>query len=189
MAYLTKNQLKAMGLKSLGENVKIIEKASINNVDQIVIVYISSIDDFCVISGNIKIGRNVHIVPYFLVAGGEQGITFEYFSGLTHQVKVFTQSDDYSGLTMANPTIPAEYKNEAKRTVLIRRHSVVGTGSIIIPGITSNDGTSVGAMSLVRKLTESCLIYLGNPAKKIKDRKKDPLELEKQYLESEQLNE
>ena len=46
-------------------------------------------------------------------------------------------------------------------------------------------GTSVGALSLVRKKTEEWSIYLGNPAKKIASRKKDLLELEKQYLEKE----
>jgi acetyltransferase-like isoleucine patch superfamily enzyme len=186
MAYLTEPQLKAIGFKSLGRNVKISDKASIYNADQIAIGDNSRIDDFCVISGNIKIGRNVHIAPYCLVAGGEQGITFEDFSGLAYQVQVFTQSDDYSGLTMTNPTIPTEYKKEAKKSVLIGRHSIVGAGSIIMPGVTLKEGTSVGAMSLVRKSTEPWSIYLGNPAKKIKDRKKDLLELEKQYLESEQ---
>jgi acetyltransferase-like isoleucine patch superfamily enzyme len=188
MAYLTDAQLQAMGFKSLGKEVKISDRASIYNADQIEIGDYSRIDDFCVVSGNVKIGRNVHIAPYCLVAGGEQGITFEDFSGLAYQVQVFTQSDDYSGLTMTNPTVPAAYKKEAKKAVLIGRHSIVGAGSIIMPGVKLNEGTSVGAMSLVRKATESWSIYLGNPAKKIKERKKDLLELEKQYLESEQSN-
>lgn len=185
MAYLVEKQLSEMGFKSLGKDVKISDRASIYNADQIEIGDYSRIDDFCVISGKIKIGRNVHIAPYCLVAGGEKGIIFEDFSGLAYQVQVFTQSDDYSGQTMTNPTVPAEFKKEAKRAVFIGRHSIVGAGSIILPGITLNEGTSIGAMSLVRKSTESWSIYLGNPAKKIKDRKKDLLELERAYLEGE----
>lgn len=185
MAYLTEKQLSEMGFKSLGKDVKISDRASIYNADQIEIGDYSRIDDFCVISGKVKLGRNVHIAPYCLVAGGEKGIVFEDFSGLAYQVQVFTQSDDYSGQTMTNPTVPAEFKKEAKRAVFIGRHSIVGAGSIILPGVTLNEGTSVGAMSLVRKSTESWSIYLGNPAKKIKDRKKDLLELERAYLEGE----
>ena len=185
MAYLVEKQLSEMGFKSLGKDVKISDRASIYNADQIEIGDYSRIDDFCVISGKIKIGRNVHIAPYCLVAGGEKGIIFEDFSGLAYQVQVFTQSDDYSGQTMTNPTVPAEFKKEAKRAVFIGRHSIVGAGSIILPGVTLNEGTSIGAMSLVRKSTESWSIYLGNPAKKIKDRKKDLLELERAYLEGE----
>lgn len=185
MAYLTELQLTSLGFKSLGKNIKISDRASIYNADQIEIGDYSRIDDFCVISGKVKMGRNVHIAPYCLVAGGEKGITFEDFSGLAYKVQVFTQSDDYSGLTMTNPTVPVEFKKEAKRAVLIGRHSIVGAGSIIMPGVALNEGTSVGAMSLVRKSTEAWSIYLGNPAKKIKDRKKDLLELERVYLENE----
>lgn len=185
MAYYTKEQLKQLGFKDIGENVKISDKASIYNCDQIEIGDNSRIDDFCVVSGKIKIGRNVHIAPFCLVAGGEKGIVFEDFSGLAYQVQVFTQSDDYSGRTLTNPTIPDEYKKEAKKEVFIGKHSIVGAGSIIMPGVVLAEGTSVGAMSLVLKSTEPWGIYVGNPAKRLKDRKKDLLELEKQYLENE----
>jgi len=185
MAYYSDDDLIKMGFKSIGKNVKISDKASIYNCDQIEIGDNSRIDDFCVISGKIKIGRNVHIAPFCLVAGGEKGIFFEDFSGLAYQVQVFTQSDDYSGRSMTNPTIPKEYKNEAKKEVHIGKHSIIGAGSIIMPGVILAEGTSIGALSLVRKSTEEWCIYLGNPAKKIMNRKKDLLELEKKYLENE----
>jgi acetyltransferase-like isoleucine patch superfamily enzyme len=185
MAYYTQEQLNNMGFKYVGKNVKISTKASIYNCDQIEIDDNSRIDDFCVVSGKIKIGRNVHIAPFCLVAGGEKGIIFEDFSGLAYQVQVFTQSDDYSGKTLTNPTVPDKYKKELKKKVVIGKHSIVGAGSIIMPGVTLAEGTSIGAQSLVRKKTEEWSIYLGNPAKKIMNRKKDLLELEKQYLESE----
>ena len=185
MAYYTEEELKKLGFKSIGKNVKISDKASIYNHDQIEIGDNSRIDDFCVISGKIIIGRNVHIAPFCLVAGGEKGIVFEDYSGLAYQVQVFTQSDDYSGKTMTNPTIPTFYKKEVKKEILIKKHSIVGAGSIIMPGVILEEGTSVGAMSLVRKSTDEWSIYLGNPAKKIMNRKKDLLEVEKIYLQNE----
>ena len=100
-------------------NVKISKKASIYNVEQTEIGDDSRIDDFCVVSGKVTIGKNVHIAPFCLVAGGEQGIIMEDFSGLSYHVQVFTQSDDYSGKTMTNPTVPAKYKNEFKKEVVI----------------------------------------------------------------------
>lgn len=57
--------------------------------------------------------------------------------------------------------------------------------SIVLPGVSLAEGTSVGALSVVRKNTEPWSVYLGNPAKKIKNRKKDLLDLEKKYLELE----
>lgn len=185
MSYYTQEQLKELGFKYIGKNVKISDKASIYNYDQIEIGDNSRIDDFCVISGKIKIGRNVHITPMCLVAGGIKGIVFEDFTTIAYGVQVFTQSDDYSGRTMTNSTIPKEYKNEFMEEIILKKYSIVGAGSIIMPGVKLAEGTSIGAMSLVLKSTNPWGIYVGNPAKRLKDRKKNLLELEKQYLENE----
>lgn len=185
MGYLNREQLKEMGFKYIGKNVKISDKASIYNCDCIEIEDNSRIDDFCVISGKLKIGRNVHITPMCLVAGGEKGIIFEDFTTVAYGVQVFTQSDDYSGRTMCNSTIPKKYKNELKEEVVIKKYSIVGAGSIIMPGVILAEGTSVGAMSLVLKSTEPWGIYIGNPAKRLKNREKDLIELKKLYLENE----
>lgn len=184
MGYYTKKELKQLGFKYIGKNVKISDKASIYNFDQISINDNSRIDDFCVISGKITIGKNVHITPMCLVAGGEKGIVFEDFATIAYGVQIFTQSDDYSGKTMTNSTIPKKYKNEYKNKVILKKYSIVGAGSIIMPGVILKKGTSIGAMSLVLKNTKSWSIYVGNPAKKIKDRKKDLLKLEKKYIKN-----
>ena len=185
MSYYTQEQLKELGFKYIGKNVKISDKASIYNYDQIEIGDNSRIDDFCVISGKIKIGTHVHITPMCLVAGGIKGIVFEDFTTIAYGVQVFTQSDDYSGRTMTNSTIPKEYKNEFMEEIILKKYSIVGAGSIIMPGVKLAEGTSIGAMSLVLKSTNPWGIYVGNPAKRLKDRKKNLLELEKQYLENE----
>lgn len=182
MAFLTEAQLREIGFKHLGVNVRISDKASIYNADQIEIGDNSRIDDFCVISGNVTIGRNVHIAVFCNVAGGEKGIVFEDFAGLAYGCHVFSQSDDYSGRSLTNPTVPDQYKFETKAPILIGRHCIVGTSSIILPGVALAEGTSVGAMSMVMKSTEPWSIYFGVPAKKIKNRQRDLLEFEKQYL-------
>lgn len=182
MAYLTDIELRSIGFKALGNNVKISDKASIYNPEQIEIGNNSRIDDFCVISGKVKIGQYVHIAPFCLVAGGEMGIQLDDFSGLAYQVQVFSQSDDYSGRTMTNPTIPAKYKNEIKKSVHIAKHVIIGAGSIIFPGVKLSEGCSVGAMSLVNKTTAAWGIYVGNPAKRVKERKQNLLDLEVEFL-------
>ncbi len=183
MAFYSQQQLESMGFKSLGKNVRISDKASIYNHDQIEIGDHSRIDDFCVISGRVTIGRNVHIAVFCNVAGGEKGIVMEDFSGLAYGCQVFSQSDDYSGKSLTNPTVPDQYKQEIKKAIHICRHAIVGASSMILPGVTLAEGTSVGAMTMVTKSTEPWSIYFGIPAKKIKDRKKDLLELEQQYLQ------
>lgn len=186
MAFLTEVQLRDMGFKHIGKNVKISDKAAIYNCDRISIGDNTRIDDFCVISGTVTLGRNVHIAIFSNVAGGEPGVTMEDFSGLAYGCQIFAQSDDYSGGTLTNPTVPADYKNEAKSSIHIGRHVIIGTSSLVLPGVTLAEGCSVGAMSMVTKSTDPWGIYFGIPAKRIKNRKKDLLELEAAYLASEQ---
>lgn len=182
MSYMTGKEMQSLGFKSLGCNVKISSKASIYNCDQIEVGDNSRIDDFCVLSGAIKIGHHVHLTPMCLVAGGEKGIVIDDFVTIAYGVKVFTQSDDYSGQTMTNSTVPEKYKNEYKGRVIIKKHSIIGAGSVIMPGIILAEGASIGAMTLVTKNTESWSIYVGVPAKKIRNRSKNLLNFEADFL-------
>jgi len=182
MSYFTEEQLSKLGFKSLGKNLKISDKAAIYDCDNIEIGDNSRIDDFCVISGNIIIGSNVHITPFCLIAGGEKGIVLEDFVTISYGAKIFTQSDDYHGFSLTNSTIPKIYKNEKKIKVLLKRHSIVGSGATILPGVVLEIGVSVGAMSLVTKSTTPWSIYAGIPAVKIKDRSKELIKKEKEYL-------
>lgn len=180
--YYNVDELLKLGFKKIGKDVLVSTKASLYGLNNIEIDDYSKIDDFTIISGNVKIGKNVHIASSCRVAGGNSGIIFEDFSGLAYGVQVFTQTDDYSGQAMTNPTIPKEYKNVFEKNILIGKHVIVGTLSVIMPGVQLKEGTAIGAMSLVRKSTEPWSVYLGNPAKKIKNRSKKLLELEKEYL-------
>lgn len=182
MAFLNEEQLEKIGFRSIGLNVQISDRAAIYNADQIEIGDYSRIDDFCVVSGRVSIGRNVHVAVYCNVAGGEKGIVFDDFSGLAYGCHVFTQSDDYSGRSLTNPTVPDEFKKEVKKKIFVGKHSIVGTGSLVFPGVTLAEGTSVGALSMVTKSTEEWSVYSGIPAKRIKARRKDLLKYESEYL-------
>jgi acetyltransferase-like isoleucine patch superfamily enzyme len=183
MAYLTRRHLEALGFKSLGKNVQISDKASLYDTQRMEIGDHVRIDDFCVVSGRLSLGRNVYIGPQCLLAGGELGIVIEDFVTLAYGVRVFTQSDDYSGESMTNSTVPLRYKREFKAAVRLARHVIIGAGSSILPGVCVAQGSSIGAMTLVLKSTEPWGIYVGSPARWLKERKRDLLALEKQMLD------
>lgn len=186
MAYLTKETLLTMGFKAVGRSVKISDKASIYNPETIEIGDHSRIDDFCVVSGKVSIGKYCHITPMCLVAGGSPGVTLSDFCTLAYGVKIFAQSDDYSGSTMVNSLVPKRFKKEYLAEVQLERQVIIGAGAVIFPGVTIREGCSIGAMTLVNKSTHSWGIYAGNPARRIKDRKQDLLELEAQFLKGQQ---
>jgi acetyltransferase-like isoleucine patch superfamily enzyme len=53
---------------------------------------------------------------------------------------------------------------------------------VVLPGVVIEEGVSVGSLSLVNKSLPGWKIYAGIPAKPIKDRKKDLLKLEEEFL-------
>jgi galactoside O-acetyltransferase len=133
--------------------------------------------------GGIEIGNYIHIAIYTSLIGAKK-ITLSDFCNLSSRVSIYSSSDDYSGQTMTNPTVPEKYKNVNHAAVYFGRHVIVGSGSVILPGITLEDGVAIGALSLVTKNCQSFGIYAGNPAQRIKDRKHDLLELENQLISS-----
>lgn len=181
MGFYTREELEKIGFKSLGENVLLSDKSSIYSPEKISIGNNVRIDDFCILSGDITIGNYIHIAAYGAYYGAG-GIEIEDFSTTSSKVTIYSQSDDYSGETMTNPMIPEKYKKVTYRKVTIKKHSIVGAGTIILPGVTLQEGTAIGSMSLITKSTEPWKIYAGVPAKVLRDRKKDLLKLEKEFL-------
>ncbi|WP_347908159.1 acyltransferase [Pseudomonas grandcourensis] len=183
MAYLSAIQLSELGFRTLGKEVKISDKAAIYNPELIDLGDYTRIDDFCVVSGRVVFGKYNHITPMCLVAGGVPGIEFSDFCTLAYGVKIFSQSDDYSGATLTNSLVPKRYKNEIFEKVKLERHVIVGAGAIVMPGVTIKEGCSIGAMALVTKSTDPWGIYVGVPAERVKERKRDLLALEQMFLD------
>lgn len=97
-----------------------------------------------------------------------------------HDIRI----DDYSGIGLASATIPKKFRKTIVREVAIEEHGLVGAGCTILPGAKVAKGCSIGAMSLLTKPTEPWGIYVGIPAKRIKERSKNLLELETAFLKS-----
>lgn len=175
MSYYSENELSKMGFKYIGKNVKISTKSSIYNHEKIEVHDNSRIDDFCLLSGKITIGKFVHIAPFCNLAGGEMGIYIEDFVGIAYGNQIFTQTDDYSGEAMTSPLIPDRFTKVIKKMIWIKMYSIIGTNSIIMPGALIDIGTAVGLKSVVYGKTREWSIYSGNPAIKICDRSKELL--------------
>jgi acetyltransferase-like isoleucine patch superfamily enzyme len=184
MAFLSAEELKKIPFKKIGINVKISVDARIYNPEQIEIGDNSRIDDFCVLSGKIIIGKYVHIAPACILAGSVAGIYIEDFANFSYQITVFSRSDDYHGDSMTNATVPEQYKKVTDKPVTIGRHVIIGAGSTIFLGVNLGEGCAIGAMSMINKSTDPWKIYAGSPARLIKDRSTNLLALEKDFLKT-----
>ena len=166
------------------KNIFISKKVSFHHAERISIGNDVRIDDFAILAGNISIGNFVHIAAGVILSGGEVGIVIEDFCGLSYRVSVFVASDDYSGESLTNPMIPSNFKCVSTSKIILQKHCIVGAGSVILPSSKGlSEGVSVGALSLVSRPTKPFGIYFGNPAKRILERSKNILTLEKEFLE------
>lgn len=183
--YYTEEDLKSVGFKSLGKNVKIYKNSIILGLNNITIGDNVIIDSYCTIlatgQAELKIGSFVHIGGYSMLAAGE-GITIQDFSGLSHGVKIYSIVDDYSGTSLTNPTIPEKYTNRKRGPVVLESHVIIGAQTIILPDVTIGEGSSVGALSLVSTNLSPWGMYLGHPLKRLKNRSKHLLTLRDELL-------
>lgn len=179
--YLSEEAIAKIGFKSYGKNLKISDKAVFYRPERIELGNNIQIDDFCIIANNIKMHNNIHIAAgTYLLSGPNSVIELEDFTGVAFQSLILTNSDDYHGDFMTNPTIPSQYRRIEEKSIILRKHSLVGMGSKIMPGVEIKEGTSIGAMSLVTKTTKPWKIYFGVPARIIGDRSNNILNLEKE---------
>ncbi len=186
MGMLPRDFVEQMGFAAIGENVQISDRVSFYNTSKISLGNNVRIDDFCVLSaglGGISIGSYVHIAVFSSLIGAGK-ITLFDFCNISSRVSIYSSNDDYSGATLTNPTVPSQYTGVTDGDVLLCKHVVVGSGSVILPGITLEEGVAIGALSLVTKNCEAFGIYAGSPARRLKERKRDLLELEKAFLSS-----
>jgi galactoside O-acetyltransferase len=166
--YYTESDLHDLGFKKIGKNVRIAKNSTIVGIENIEFGNDIRIDSYTTIvaagSGFLRLGSYIHIAGYCYLSA-MNGIVMSDFSGLSHGVRIYSSTDDYSGNHLTNPTIPAKFTGVVGGTVNLGRHVIIGSGSVILPKVTIGDGSAVGALSLVTKSLDSWGVYIGTPAK------------------------
>lgn len=183
MSVLSPAELENAGFASIGKDVRISDKASIYGASRIHLGDHVRIDDFCVLSagaGGIEIGNHVHIAVYTSLIGAGR-IVLQDFCNLSSRVSVYSSSDDYSGEFMTNPMVPAEFTGVTSAPVIFEQHVIVGSSSVILPGVRLSEGVAIGALSLVNRDCAAFGIYAGQPARRLKERRRDLLALAQQF--------
>lgn len=103
----------------------------------------SQINPYAVIHGGVKIGRNVMIASH---------------CGIFPANHVFSDTN-----------IPILLQGLSRKGIVIEENCWLGSGAKILDGVIVKHGTVVGANSVVVKSTEENSVWVGSPAKKIKD--------------------
>ena len=175
-SFYSEEELKAIGFKAIGKRVLISRKTSIYGASQMEIGDNVRIDDFCILSGNIKIGSNVHISAYVALYG-KMGIILEDYTGISPRSTVFSAMDDFSGNYLIGPIYEEHQINVTGGPVIIKRFSQIGAHCVVFPNLTVEEGAVVGAMSLVNHTVPMWTMVFGAPAKIYKQRSNNLLNL------------
>ncbi len=177
--YWTERELRGWRFGAIGKNVQIAKNTTLVGTENMFLGDNVRIDGFCTViaaGGALKIANYVHIGGSCHI-NASSGIEIGSYSTLSQGVRVYSASDDFSGATMTNSTVPAELKNVKAERVLIGDHVVVGSGSVVLPGSVLSEGVAIGALSLVKGVLEPWRIFAGTPVRDLKARSQRAIEL------------
>jgi galactoside O-acetyltransferase len=184
MSFYTISELEQLGLKKYGNNVLISRYARIYNPGNISIGNNVRIDDFCILSSGTEpfiLEDYIHISAGVYIYG-QNGFHMKSFSNVSSGTKIFTQSDTFDGDFLIGPMVPLEHRNVYGSSLIIEKHVIIGTSSVILPEAVIEEGVAIGANSLVKTHCKAWSIYAGSPIKYIKMRSKEIVEKEKMIL-------
>lgn len=161
-----------MGFRKVGTNVRISEQATLIGLSNVSIGSNVRIDSNVVIlagQGELRIGNNVHIEPSSSLVA-HSGIEIGDFCTISHGVRLFTASANYSGEYFTNIFPDTKFQVPIKGKITLEDHVILGGNSVVMPGVCLGEGSAIGALSFVRVSTEPWSIYGGNPLKFIRKR-------------------
>lgn len=178
--YYSREELLQIGFKEVGKEVFLSRKASIYGASRISIGSYVRIDDFCIISGNVTIGSYVHIAAYSALYGGSDkaGIELDDFVTISSRNAIYAATDNYYGEGLSNPLFDADLRCVYESKVVMEKHALLGAGCTVLPGAKILEGTSIGAMSLIKDVIGPWGVYVGVPSRIIGKRSKKLLDLE-----------
>jgi acetyltransferase-like isoleucine patch superfamily enzyme len=176
-SFYSQPELNRINFKSIGSNVLISKFARFYEPDKIEIGNNVRIDDFCILSGNIKLGSYIHISAYTALYG-KFGIELENYSGLSPRCTIFSASDDFSGDYLIGPMVDSRFTNIIGGKVIIKRYCQLGSNCVVLPNLIINEGAVVGAMSLINRSLDAWKVFKGIPATYYKERSRDLLKLD-----------
>jgi acetyltransferase-like isoleucine patch superfamily enzyme len=159
-------------LKRCGQDVRIAPSVVIRYPELVSIGDHVAIDDFTYITTSVEIDSYVHIGPHCSILGGREGkCSFEDFSGLAAGCRLICVTGDFFGSGLLHPFVPPAYRGELHGApIALKKYAIVGTGTIIHPGVTLGEGAAVGSASLVLNSLDPWGVYFGVPARFYKRR-------------------
>lgn len=156
-------------LKYLGVGAIVGKCVRIRRPEMVVIGDYTIIDDFTYISCELEIGRHCHIAPNVTISGGSGKVTIGEFAGIAAGSSIHAASSDYMSASLDLPSVPEEMRfGGAIEAVDLAAHTLLGSHSVVLPGVKLPIGCATAALTIVRnKKYEPWTLYGGFDCQKI----------------------
>jgi acetyltransferase-like isoleucine patch superfamily enzyme len=127
----------------------------------------SILDDFTYVSCALTIGRFTHVGANSVIIGGRAHVRIGSFVNIAPGCRLIAASNDFVAGGLVGPAIPPEYADESVVSdIHLGDHVLLGTNTVILPGVQMPEGVSTGAMTLIspKMKLEPWTLYVGAPA-------------------------
>ncbi len=129
-----------------------------------------TIENFVLLKKGTKIGSNVFVDSYVKSSGSNRigsNVTLRFNATIAREVTV----EDDVFISPNVMTIYSTHEGEKRGGTVIGKGCFIGTNAVLGPSVKIGENTVIGAMAYVAKDCEPNAIYVGIPAKKVKERK------------------
>ena len=158
-------------LKYCGKNVIIGKTVRIRHPHLVSIGDNCIIDDFTYISGELILGRGVHIGANTTFQAGKSSIKIDNYTGISSGCRFFAVSSDYLASEIDLPTLPIDFpidnQSTIKKNIEVGEACLIGANSIVLPGVTIPIGCSFGAASKISNRNYIEFSFYLNDCKKV----------------------
>jgi len=138
-------------LKKCGKNVIIGKTVRIRHPELVEIGDNVIIDDFCYISGNIKIGSYVHIASNCTLQAGKAKIVIGSFTGIAAGCRIYAITSNYLLPSLDLPVVPEKFTyGSIFEDTFIGDDVLIGANCVILNGVNIPNGVAFGANLAIR---------------------------------------
>lgn len=127
------------------------------------------IDAFCYISCRLHLGSYCHISSNCTFLGGNGEVSFGDFVNIAPGCRIISAGHDYKWGGLNGPEIPEEYKGlSTTEDIRLGNHVLIGSNTVVLPGVELPEGVAIGALSLVPKgIYRPWTLYAGIPVREL----------------------
>jgi len=177
--YWNEAELRDAGIGSVGFNVRVSERATVVGLANIHLGSNIRVDSYVSLlcgRGPLQVGDNVHIEPSSSLVS-HHGVEIGNYCTISHGVRLFTASADYSGESFTNAFPLQTLQSPKTGKIVLHDHVILGANSVVMPDVSIGLGAAIGALSFVRQSVPAWGIYAGNPLRYVGPRSQKILQL------------